>query len=131
MIQRCYNPNYIRSERYMKRGIRVCDRWRESFDNFMEDMGKRPTKDHSLDRINNDGNYEPSNCKWSTNFEQSANSGRYLESKNLYPSVYHETLKDGRSKYFVKSKTKKYTHREAFDSLEEAISMKLFLMYGL
>lgn len=115
----------------MGRGIKVCDRWRESFDNFIEDMGERPTKHHSLDRINNDGDYEPSNCKWSTNYEQFSNSRLFLESKNPYPSVHLKILTDGTVKYKVQARVKKYNHQQTFDTMEEAISMKLFLMYGL
>ena len=94
-------------------------------------MGERPTKHHSLDRINNEGNYEPKNCKWSTNYEQLANSRFFLESKNPYPSVYPKVLKDGTINYKVHATVEKCNHRQTFDTLEEAISMKLFLMYGL
>jgi hypothetical protein len=58
---------------YGGRGIRVCDRWLESFDNFLADMGQRPSKSHSIERLNNDGNYEPENCVWATRHEQSRN----------------------------------------------------------
>jgi len=73
MKTRCYNPNYDKFHRYGGRGIKVCDRWLESFDNFFADMGLAPSPKHSIDRINNDGNYEPSNCKWSTQSEQTRN----------------------------------------------------------
>lgn len=70
---RCFNKKAKHYPQYGGRGITVCDRWMESFNNFFEDMGERPTPKHSLDRINNDGNYEPSNCRWATKQEQSNN----------------------------------------------------------
>lgn len=73
MLNRCYNPSTERYSTYGGRGIEVCQRWRYSFSNFYEDMGLRPTANHSIDRINNNGNYEPLNCKWSVPKEQSLN----------------------------------------------------------
>ena len=72
MKQRCYNPNSAAYKNYGGRGIKVCDKWLKSFEAFYDDMGTRP-EGMSIDRINNDGNYEPSNCKWSTPKEQSSN----------------------------------------------------------
>jgi len=70
---RCYNEKYSGYMEYGGRGIRVCDRWLNSFENFYADMGKKPTSNHSIDRINVDGNYEPSNCRWATRKEQQRN----------------------------------------------------------
>ena len=72
MKQRCFNPNHKAYSNYGDRGITVCDRWLDS-DNYLTDMGSRPTAKHSIDRIDNNGNYCAENCKWSTKAEQENN----------------------------------------------------------
>lgn len=81
MRSRCYDENMGGYENYGGRGITVCARWVESFENFLEDMGEKPSPQHSLDRRSNDGNYEPSNCRWATKLEQDNNrrTNRILE----------------------------------------------------
>lgn len=76
MMQRCYDPLQINYVNYGGRGISVCERWKH-FRYFAEDMGIRPSAQHSLDRINVDGNYEFSNCRWATRGEQNSNKRIY------------------------------------------------------
>lgn len=81
--QRCFNPKYHSFQHWGGRGITMCDRWRNSFEFFVSDMGRRPSKYHSIDRIDNNGNYEPGNCRWATATEQLANR----RPKHEWPSV--------------------------------------------
>ena len=73
MKKRCLNPKTTRYERWGGRGIKICPQWVNSFETFLADMGKRPSLGHSLDRINNDGDYEPDNVRWATSVEQANN----------------------------------------------------------
>lgn len=81
MLSRCNTSTNESYENYGGRGIRVCDRWSQvatGFPSFVEDMGERP-KGMTLDRIDNDGNYEPSNCRWATKYQQASNTRVSLE----------------------------------------------------
>lgn len=86
MLRRCTNHNDKRYAQYGGRGISVCDRWR-SFENFYADMGDRPSDEHQIDRENNDGNYEPGNCRWATRTQQCRN-----KSANVMLTIGSETL---------------------------------------
>jgi hypothetical protein len=83
MRQRCNNPKNIKFKDYGGRGIKICDRW-DKFENFLQDMGERPSENVVLDRIDNDGNYEPSNCKWSERHESCNNRRNSPKYSNDY-----------------------------------------------
>lgn len=75
MIRRCGDSGHVGFRDYGGRGISVCESWRESFAAFLADMGPRPSPKHSIDRFpNNDGNYEPGNCRWATYTQQARNT---------------------------------------------------------
>ena len=78
MKYRCRNPNAANFKYYGGRGIKVCDRWVASYEDFLSDMGRKPSAAHSIDRIDVNGNYEPTNCRWATSSEQKRNQRRWL-----------------------------------------------------
>ena len=96
MMQRCINPKNHNYPNYGARGIRVCQRWSENFANFLVDMGDKPSKGHSLERIDNHGNYEPSNCKWALSEEQNRNRRNV---KTVVVRGQHMTLKEACEHY--------------------------------
>ncbi len=73
MISRCHNPDNNTYHLYGARGVTVCRRWRDSFEAFLADMGRKPTPTHSINRVNNDIGYQPDNCVWATSKEQGRN----------------------------------------------------------
>jgi hypothetical protein len=80
MRGRCNNPRNAAFKYYGGRGIKVCDEWK-SFEQFLADMGPKPNRELSLDRINNNGDYEPSNCRWATKIEQMKNRRKWGSQK--------------------------------------------------
>lgn len=116
MIDRCYNIKHEKYLSYGGRGIKVYNKWVESFKNFIDDMGERPSRKYTLDRINNNGNYEPSNCRWATSVQQSRNkrNNNWIEFNGkkmiisdwavyfkINVSTLHERIKNGQSFDFI------------------------------
>jgi len=96
MKNRCYNKNTIQYNNYGGRGIEVCDDWKNSFMSFYNDVGEAPA-DKSIDRINNDGNYEPNNVKWSTSKQQCQNKGNNRKINGVCISEISKSLGGGHS----------------------------------
>lgn len=108
MLQRCMNVSSNRYMNYGGRGISVCDRWMD-FANFFSDMGSRPSLDYSLDRIDNDGNYEPGNCRWATRSEQQRNKRR-PNTENAVRGDRHWTRTDPERARAIASKNIQAAH---------------------
>lgn len=110
-VGRCFNLNSDRYQYYGGRGITMCDRWRNSFESFLEDMGECPSESHSIDRFPNQaGNYEPGNCRWATKSQQAENRktskmftvngvtaciSEHARQHNLPPSKVNQRLRNG------------------------------------
>jgi len=120
MKERCLNPNHNSYHRYGGRGITICDRWLESFQNFYDDMGPMP-EGMSIDRVDVDGDYEPSNCRWATSEEQSNNraNNRVLEFKGRKQTIAQWAREVGVSKEALRYRL------NAGWSAEEALTMKI------
>lgn len=118
MKRRCNNPNSSRYKDYGGRGITVCERWMV-VENFLTDMGERPTIEHSLDRKNNEGNYEPSNCRWATHEEQNQNQRLSKNNKSGYSGVFwNKRASKWQVQITVKAKNK---HLGFYENLKDAI----------
>ena len=89
MKSRCYNPHVQNYHCYGGRGITVCPEWRHSSATFLADMGPKLLSSHTLDRINNDGNYEPANCRWATWKQQALNRRKKYTVETLLRVLKH------------------------------------------
>lgn len=122
MIDRCTNPNHPYFDYYNKRNIIICEQWRNSFEAFLKDMGARPSIKHSIERIDNDGNYEPENCKWGTKTEQSRNQRLRKDNTSGVRGVcWHKNMSKWEAVIRV---DKKRIYLGSFDTLEKAANAR-------
>lgn len=116
MKKRCNDVKDISYHNYGGRGIKVCDRWlgHDGFSNFINDMGEKPHADYSIDRIDHDGNYEPSNCRWVNSITQNSNK----RNNNKTVGVYFDKGRNKWASYITIGRIRKL---ERSDTMEEAI----------
>lgn len=115
MLHRCSDPKNPSWQRYGGRGIAVCERWKEKFLDFFADMGSRPSPAHSLDRINNEGNYEPGNCRWALPKEQSRNTrtNRIVEAFGLRMTMVEWSEHVGMNRRTLQARLNRMSPEEA------------------
>ena len=124
MIDRCNNPNYPMFKNYGGRGIKVCDRWSgiNGFIHFYEDMGDKPTLQHSIDRIDNDAGYYPENCRWATQQMQGVNRRMFSTNTSGVTGVYYYAKYD---KWCAQiTVTLKTIHLGYFKTKQEAVKAR-------
>ena len=121
MMDRCNNPKNQKYANYGGRGIKVCERW-HNFNNFLADIGAPPSLKHTLDRINNDGDYEPNNVRWATYTEQNFNQRMNRRNRSGITGVYFDRT---RNKWTASIKFLGKDYRLGrFDTKQEAVNAR-------
>ncbi|MDU0429224.1 AP2 domain-containing protein [Staphylococcus chromogenes] len=119
---RCYNPNHHAYHRYGGRGIKMDNRWLNSFENFLNDMGKAPTKKHQIDRINNDSDYTKDNCRWVTPKENAHNRKVYINKTGYTGVVYKNHIQKYQATYYA---NRKQVYVGVYDTPEKAYNARI------
>jgi len=105
--KRCYYKKAIQYKDYGGRGITVCDRWLNSYENFLADMGRKPTPKHSIERRDNEKEYSPNNCYWTTQDEQAKNKRNNVAIMHKETGIFYGTIVEGAIAYGIKLPTLK------------------------
>lgn len=121
LIQRCTNPKHPEYKNYGERGITVCPEWRNSFETFLKDMGLKPDKSCSIDRVNNEDGYHRENCEWRDSFSQAINQ---RGKKNLTVGIKNISYSKRDNLYSVAIERKGQRYRKGFKTLTDAIEWK-------